>query len=116
MQDAFVFASVFTLIALYPYWKIKQYLTKPPPTNDEIRQSPEYRAWRLAVLKRDGFKCSWCPATENLEADHIYPFAYFPELRFDIKNGRTLCRPCHEQTITYGSKAKTFYERLTNAR
>ena len=33
-----------------------------------------------------------------LEADHIKPWAYFPDLRFELDNGRTLCRPCHDTT------------------
>ncbi len=69
----------------------------------------------MAVLKRDGFKCVWCGATDNLEVDHVYPFAYFPELRFDITNGRALCKFHHEQTITYGTGSRVFYERIINA-
>src|SRR5215831_4738255 len=53
------------------------------------------RAWRQAVLARDGFACRSCSATENLATDHIKPLALFPELRFDVDNGRTLCSSCH---------------------
>lgn len=112
MEAAILFAGVFTALVGYPYWRIRRSLTRPPPTNEEIRKSPEYRRWRIAVLQRDGFKCVWCPETSNLEVDHVYPFAYFPELRFDITNGRTLCSFHHKQTITYGSGSKTFYERI----
>lgn len=73
--------------------------------NMKIRKSLEYRLWREAVFSRDDFTCKECNARGiYLEADHIKPFAYFPDLRFDINNGRTLCKSCHRKTDTYGNK------------
>ena len=68
-----------------------------------LRNSLEYQLWRRAVFKRDDFSCQDCGKRGgNLNADHIKSFAMFPELRFDIDNGRTLCVPCHKETETYG--------------
>lgn len=76
------------------------------PINTKIRMSLEYRLWRTAVFERDNYTCIWCGDNKggNLEADHIKPFALFPELRFAIDNGRTLCHECHRKTDTYGWK------------
>jgi hypothetical protein len=80
------------------------------PINQSIRTSREYKIWRISVFERDDYTCNHCSAKGGrLEADHIKPFAYFPELRFDIKNGRTLCKPCHSKTDTYAWKAYNTY-------
>lgn len=75
------------------------------PINEKIRKSPEYKLWRTAVFERDKYTCVWCKRSKevsrNLNADHIKPFAFYPELRFAIDNGRTLCVPCHKTTDTY---------------
>lgn len=74
------------------------------PINNLIRKSKEYADWRMAVFITDNFACVLCGSRNNIQADHIKQFAYFPELRFDIDNGRTLCFECHLKTPTYGSR------------
>lgn len=73
--------------------------------SQKIRSSKEYSDWRTRVFERDGFKCIWCGKfSGTLNADHIKPFSLFPELRFSIDNGRTLCVPCHKKTDSYLKK------------
>ena len=69
-------------------------------------QGTGHQAWRTAVLERDGYRCVVCGSLDNPEADHIKPQALYPELRRVVSNGRILCRTCHIQTPTYGSKAR----------
>lgn len=75
------------------------------PKNILIRHSPEYKEWRNSVFERDNYMCQNCSQIGGvLHADHIKPFSLYENLRFDVSNGRTLCKKCHTQTDTYGAK------------
>jgi hypothetical protein len=63
--------------------------------NKYQRVSKENFLWRKRCLERDDFTCQECGALGKLEVHHIKPFAKYPELRFDINNGITLCLDCH---------------------
>lgn len=66
----------------------------------------EYREWRKKVFTRDNYTCQICNKQGGyLEADHIKEWCNYPELRYDLDNGRTLCKPCHKKIDNYGVKA-----------
>lgn len=79
------------------------------PKNQLIRKSTQYKEWRQSVFQRDKFQCQRCGSSKDLHPHHIKYFSLFPELRFDINNGLTLCSICHgkEHNINF-SKSGTY--------
>lgn len=74
-----------------------------------IRRSLTYKEWRMSILQRDDFTCQECGTRGGkLHVDHIKSFADYPELRFDKTNARTLCIPCHRNTVTWGAHKKQY--------
>lgn len=72
-----------------PSWK--------PDSRRKSRRG-KHGAWARAVISRDLATCQHCGATDApLHAHHIKPFAEFPELRWELSNGLTLCAKCHWQ-------------------
>lgn len=82
-----------------------------------IKGNYKYKSWRKEVFERDNYTCQHCKSRGgNLEADHIKPKAMIlrehnittleealncVEL-WNLDNGRTLCKPCHRKTDTFG--------------
>lgn len=55
-------------------------------TRDEFRDS---------VLKRDGYKCVFCPCVDNLAVHHIIERKLFDDGGYYLDNGASLCEKCH---------------------
>lgn len=65
-----------------------------------VKEVPKFgtliRSWANLVIARDNGVCQSCGATGgDIHAHHIKSFEEFPELRFDLSNGKTLCGTCH---------------------
>ena len=75
-------------------WKEDRNKLKKDPRKDLDTQ---YKYWMLEVKKRDSWKCrllsSDCKG--RLEAHHIFNWTDYPELRYVLTNGITLCRFHH---------------------
>jgi len=68
-------------------------------------RNTKYKEWRDTVFKRDDYTCRDCGKKgEYLEAHHIKSWSKYPQLRYDITNGLTLCKKCHKRTDNYGNK------------
>lgn len=84
------------------------------PENKKIRESEEYKQWRISVFKRDNYTCQICGKSGiKLNAHHLENFADNPELRLDVNNGVTLCLEHHDSRIqgsfhnVYGTHSNT---------
>lgn len=63
-----------------------------------LRRTEEYQFWRNKVYARDNWTCQECgQKLKDIVAHHIKSFRDNPELRYDVENGRTLCRSCHKK-------------------
>ena len=63
----------------------------------KLRKSLEWKLWREEIFKRDNYICQLCgQGKKKLHPHHKYSFNQFPEKRFEISNGRTLCEDCHK--------------------
>jgi 5-methylcytosine-specific restriction endonuclease McrA len=61
-------------------------------------QDPAYAEWRKRVYKRDRWRCQMpeCSSKKRLQAHHIQRWADASALRYDLDNGITLCKQCHD--------------------
>lgn len=94
------------------HWNWKGGITKEHLV---ARTSLKYKLYREAVFARDNWTCQKCGTKggwnkelhkdNKIQVDHIKSFSKFPELRYEMSNGRTLCFECHKLTDNYCGKA-----------
>ena len=77
-----------------------------PHLTDEDRLRKRYymgggnqRLWSKQIMERDNYTCQTCGDNKggNLNAHHLNAWSAFPEQRFDLDNGVTLCTDCHKE-------------------
>lgn len=70
--------------------------------------------WRMLVYKRDGFKCKMNnkDCCKEIEAHHILPWRDYPELRYDVNNGITLCRFHHPRGKNDEDRLSPYLQKL----
>lgn len=65
------------------------------------RATHEYIQWRSDVFRRDNYTCVCCGsrstkgAAITLNAHHIQNWKDYPQMRYIVDNGATLCKKCH---------------------
>lgn len=69
-----------------------------------------FARWKRAVYKRDHRTCQKCQSKEKLRAHHILSWKDYPELRFELSNGITLCKSCHDKLHINKSRNNQIHE------
>lgn len=81
------------------HWRWLEDRTKLSTLGDPSldRRCSAYVTWRNEVYKRDGYICKMANAEcyGKIEAHHILGFKEHPNLRYDTRNGITLCHFHH---------------------
>lgn len=79
---------------------------------------PIYKDWRLKVYKRDRFTCQMprCKSKKKLQAHHIQKWSSAAILRYDISNGITLCRECHNKVTGHEQQYETLFMNIVRCK
>lgn len=71
---------------------------KPQADRTARHDRSDYRDWRRQVLAASDYTCAICGTRGGkLHSHHVLPFAQFPSHRYEVKNGRAMCKPCHTE-------------------
>ena len=95
----------------HPRWKEDRSTLK---IGDRVLHDQLSKWWAKDVKIRDSWKCRI--ADENcfgkLEAHHILPWSQFPELRYQLNNGITLCHAHHPRSRDDVAKLSPYFQSL----
>jgi hypothetical protein len=86
--------------------------------DSEERRSPKYKDWVKGVKNRDNWKCriNNHDCSGKIFAHHILSFTYYPELRYNINNGITLCRAHHPRKRADEQRLIPFFQSMVEVK
>ena len=75
---------------------------------------PKYVDWRKKVFARDRHSCQWpeCGSSKRLNAHHIKKWADDYHARFNVNNGITLCKRCHDRVHGKEEEYALFFHKI----
>ena len=82
----------------------KRKLLKQLKSANRKLEKQKYEEWVKKVKERDNYTCQICKKylkdgnVHNIQAHHILAKTTYPELKFDINNGITLCYYDHKNS------------------
>lgn len=81
------------------------------------RNDSAYKEWRKSVRDRDGWKCKITngDCLGKVVAHHILPWSKFPELRYEVNNGITLCQFHHPRKREDEMKLSPYFQSLVTS-
>lgn len=89
--------------------RAKENNVKTTGSAERRRKSLEYTIWRTSVFERDNYTCQKCGERGGvLQSHHKKQYQYHPDLRFDLNNGVTLCKKCHQKIYVRQKRSKGY--------
>lgn len=98
-----------------PKWIEDRSLLKTAKGSEE-RRSSRYKDWRKQICNRDkwGCKINNKSCKGRLEVHHILGFTEYPELKYDINNGITLCHAHHPRKRAEEKRLESYFMELVS--
>lgn len=80
------------------------------------RNNPAYKQWRIFIWNRDKYTCllkdKYCCG--KIEAHHILKWSEYPDLRYQINNGITLCHFHHPRKVVEEKRLVPVFQKLVS--
>lgn len=94
------------------HWKWISDRTKIIPK--QKRNDYAYKEWRKNVWLRDNWRCKIAnpDCKGRIEAHHILGWTEYPELRYQVNNGITLCHTHHPRKRSEEAKLSPYFQKL----
>jgi len=85
--------------------------------NLQCRQNVEWSIWKDKCFDRDSFTCRVCGKRGvALNVHHIKKWVKYPEYRYEVSNGISLCISCHKLVKGKEDETISFFQNILNSK